>query len=95
MLPDCSKFLDQNVQIRGYVFHDTKIQWYLSNEICIDTHQQVFRVKDSLKKISLELGCEKVLNWEYVFVHRTQGLFLLAYVDAIKMAGMAVMWKNC
>ena len=37
----------QNSKVRGYVFHDKnglnhvqtlKIQWYLSNEICMDTH---------------------------------------------------------
>ena len=41
---------------------------------------------------------EKVPNWECLFVHRKQGLFLSVYVDDIKMVGkkqnMAPMWKK-
>ena len=47
----------------------------------------------------MELGWEKVLNWEcLLFVHRKQKLFLSVYVDDIKMAGkkqnLARMWKK-
>ena len=46
----------------------------------------------------LELGWEKVPNWECLFVHRKPGLFLSEYVDDIKMAGkkqnVAPMWKR-
>ena len=35
----------------------------------------------------LEHGCEKVLNWECVFVNRPRGLFLSVYVDDIQLAG--------
>ena len=46
----------------------------------------------------LELGWEKVPNLECLFVRRKQGLFLLVYVDDIKVAGkkqnMAHMWKK-
>ena len=35
----------------------------------------------------LELGWEKIPNWECVFVHRKQGLFLSVCVDDTKMAG--------
>ena len=46
----------------------------------------------------LELGWEKVPNWECMFVHRKLRLFLSVYVDDIKMAGkkqnMAPMWKK-
>ena len=39
----------------------------------------------------------KVPNWECLFVHRKQGLFLSVYVDDIKMAGkkqnISPMWK--
>ena len=35
----------------------------------------------------LELGREKIPNWECMFVHWEQGLFLSVYVDDIKMAG--------
>ena len=34
----------------------------------------------------LELGWVEVPNWECMFVHRKQGLFLSVYVDDIKMA---------
>ena len=40
----------------------------------------------------------KIPNWECLFVHRKQGLFLTPYVDDIKMTGkkqtMALMWKK-
>ena len=46
----------------------------------------------------LELGWEKIPNWECMFVHRKQGLFLSVYVDDIKMAGkkqnLDPMWKK-
>ena len=77
-LPDFSEFQSQNVQTYGYVFHDTnglnhgqplKIQWYLSYEICMDTHSQDCCGKDSFKKSHcLELGWEKVPNWECMFI---------------------------
>ena len=38
------------------------------------------------EEVLLGLGWEKVLNWEFLFVHRKQGLFLSVYVDDIKMA---------
>ena len=45
-----------------------------------------------------ELGWEKIPNWECMFLHRKQGLFLSVYVDDIKMAGKkqntAPMWKK-
>ena len=48
--------------------------------------------------VLLKLGWEKVHNWECLFVHRKQGLFLSVYVDDIKMVGkkqnVAPMWKN-
>ena len=39
------------------------------------------------EEVRLGLGCEKVPNWECLFVHRKQGLFLSEDVDDIKMAG--------
>ena len=39
-----------------------------------------------IEEISL-LGSEKVPNWECMFVHRKQGVFLTVYVDDIKMGG--------
>ena len=45
----------------------------------------------------MELGWEKVPNWECMFVHRQQGLFLSVYVDDIRIAGKkqntVPMWK--
>ena len=46
----------------------------------------------------MELGWERVPNWECLFVHRKQGLFFSENVDDIKMAGkkqhVAPMWKT-
>ena len=38
------------------------------------------------EKVPLEMGWEKVPNWECLFVPK-QGLFLSVYVDEDKMAG--------
>ena len=50
------------------------------------------------EEVLLELGWEKVPNWECLLVHRKEGLFLSVYVDDIKMAGrkqnVAPMWKR-
>ena len=49
------------------------------------------------EKILLKYGWEKVSNWECLFVHRENGLFLSVYVDDIKLAGrkqnIDPMWK--
>ena len=49
------------------------------------------------EKILLKYGCEKVPNWECLFVHREKGLFLSVCVDDIKLAGkkqnLDPMWK--
>ena len=49
------------------------------------------------EKIILKRGWEKVPNWECLFVHREQGLFLSVYVDDITLAGkkqnLDPMWK--
>ena len=51
------------------------------------------------EEVLLWLGWAKVPNWECLYVHRKQGLFLSVYVVAIKMAGRpqntAPMWKKC
>ena len=39
------------------------------------------------EEVLLELGLEKVPDWDCLFVHRKQGLFLSVYVDDMKMAG--------
>ena len=51
-----------------------------------------------IEEVPLELGWEKVLNWDSLFVDRKQRFFLSVYVDDIKMAGkkqnMAPAWKK-
>ena len=39
------------------------------------------------EKILLKHGCEKVHNWECLFVHREKGLFLSVFMDDIKLTG--------
>ena len=39
------------------------------------------------EEVLTELGWERVPNWECLFVHRKQGLFLSVYVDGIIMDG--------
>ena len=50
------------------------------------------------EKALMELGWEKVPNWECLFAHRNQKLFLSVCVDDIKMAGtkqnLALMWEK-
>ena len=50
------------------------------------------------EEVLLELEGEKVPNWECLFVHRKQGLFLSICVDDINIAGkkqnLAPMWKK-
>ena len=49
------------------------------------------------EKILLKYGLEKVPNWDCLFVHRHQGLFLSVYVDDVKLArksqNINPMWK--
>ena len=63
-----------------------------------DTHSQHSSWKDSSKKALMELGCEKVPNFEWFFVYRKQKLFLSVHVDDIKMAGkkqnLVPLWKK-
>ena len=50
------------------------------------------------EEVLLELGWEKVPNWECLFLHRKQHFSLPVYVDDIKKAGkkqnMPLMWKK-
>ena len=54
--------------------------------------------KSQFEQALLERGWEKIPNWECMFVHRKQGLFLSVYVDDIRIAGkkqnLAPMWKR-
>ena len=75
-----------------------KIQWYLSNEICTDTHLRDCCGKDNLEKLYWDLDGKKYQIGNAFFVHRKQGLFLSVYVDDIKLAGrkknLNPMWKK-
>ena len=50
------------------------------------------------EELMTELGWERVLNWECLFVHRKPGLYLSETVDDINMIGekqhMSPMWKK-
>ena len=57
--PNLLRIQSQSVQMYGYVFHDIngqtfgqtlKIQWFLLNEICTDTHLLDCCGKDSLRR---------------------------------------------
>ena len=54
--------------------------------------------KRNFKEALLELGWGKIPNWECMFVHRKQRLFLSIHVGDIKIAGkkqnLAPMWKH-
>ena len=105
-LEDASQ-IAQNVQMYGYVFQNTngpnlgqtlKIQWFLLNEICTDTHLRDSYGRDSLRKFywNLDGGKYRIGN-VFLFIEN-QGLFLSVYVDSVKTAGkkqkMAPMWKK-
>ena len=94
--PSLLNFPNRNVQIFGYVYHDTndqhhgpvwKTQSFLLNEICFVIHWQDYHGKGNSRKSHLKYGWEKVSNWECLFVHREKGLFLSVHVDDIKLAG--------
>ena len=75
-----------------------KIQWFLVNDICTDTHVRDFFGEDSSRKFCWSLDGKKDRIRECLFVHRKQGLILSAHVDDMNMAGkkqdMAPMWKK-
>ena len=54
-------------------------------------------VERQFENILLKHGWEKIPNWECLFVHREEGLFLSVYVNDIKLAGkkqnLDPMWK--
>ena len=107
MLPDCSEFQRQSVQMYGYVFHyisgpnfeqTLKIPWFPLERILYGHPLAGLLWERQFAEVLLELRWEKVPNWECLFVHRQQGLFLSVHVDDIKMVGkkqnMAPMWKK-
>ena len=75
-----------------------KTQWFLSNEICTDTHLQASCGKDRSKKFYWDLDGKTYRIGKCLCVHRKQGLFLSVYVDDTEMAGrkqiMALKWEE-
>ena len=51
------------------------------------THLPDFCEKDNLKTVLFGQGWEKLPNWECLFLHRQQDLFLSVYVDDIILNG--------
>ena len=47
----------------------------------------VVPLEGQFEKDLLEHGWEQVPNWECIFVHRENGLFLSVYVDEVKLVG--------
>ena len=79
MLQNCCKFQSQNVQIFGFVYHDTngqnhgpawKTQSFLLSEICTVILWQDYLWERQFEKVLLEHGWEKAPDWECLFVHR-------------------------
>ena len=105
----CSQMIEKSkigVSRHGFVYHDTsgqnhgpvwKTQLFLLSEICMVILWQDYYGKRQFEKILLKHGWEKIPNWECLFVHRENGLFLSVYVDDIKLAGkkqdLDPMWK--
>ena len=79
----------------GYVFHDTDVQNHGTIEDPVvplerNLYGHPFAgllLERQFEEALLELGWEKTPNWECMFVHRKQGLFLSVTVDDFKMAG--------
>ena len=107
MLPDCSKVQNQNVQMFGYVLHDTnaknqgtklKIPWYLLNETYNGHPVAGLLWERQFEEALLELGWEKIPNWECMFFHRKQRLFSVSihgwHQNRWKETEMALMWKK-
>ena len=75
-----------------------RIPWYLLNEIFMGIPYAGLPCERQFETALLELGWDKIPNWECVFVHRKQGLFLSVYVEDIKMTrkkkNVAPRWKK-
>ena len=100
------KFQNRNVQILGFVHHDTKWpkSWSSMEDPIVPLERNLYGhpltgllCKRQFEKLLLKYGWEKVSNWECSPVHREKGLFLSVYVDDIKLAGQKQhvdpMWK--
>ena len=93
MLTNYWNFQNRSVQTFGFVYHDTnglnhgpvwETQSFLLNEICVVTLWQDCCGRGNLRKSYWSTVGKRFPNWECLFVHRENGLFLSVYVDDIK-----------
>ena len=74
-----------------------KSQLFFLKRICTIIFLAGLLWERQFEKILLEHGCEKIPNWECLFVHREKGLFLSVYVDDVKIGwkkqNLDPMWK--
>ena len=100
------KFQSRNVQIFGFVYHDTNLPktWSSVEDSVVLRERNLYGCllagllwERQFEKILLQHGWVKVSKWECLFVHRPKGLFLSVYVDDMKLAGkkqnIDPMWK--
>ena len=91
----CSQ-IAQNSQIGVQMFWTRltlKIPWYLLNDICMVIHKLERQFEEAL----LELGLEKVPNWECLFGHRKRVILVSIYAwqqNGWKESELAPMWRN-
>ena len=101
------KYQSRNVQTFGFVSHDQNVlhhAWSSIEDPVVPLERNLhchpsggLFWERQFEKILLKHGWEKIPNWECLFVHREEGLFLFVYVDDIKLAGkkqnLDPMWK--
>ena len=87
MLKNYSKFTKQNVRMYGYVFQKIEDPVVPLGRNLYGHALAGLLWERQFEKPLMELGREKVPNWDCFFVHRKQKLFLSVCVDDIKMAG--------
>ena len=106
MLAECTKFQSQNVQMFGYVFHDTNGQNHGKiQDPVVPLERNLYG--HPLARLLWERQFEEAVirTWMgeiselwIMFVHRKQGFISVRKVDDIKLSGkkqnMAPMWKN-
>ena len=88
------KFPKRNVQTFGFVFHDKwPKSWSSMEDPVVPLERNLYGHplagllwERQFQKVLLKHGWEKVSNWESLYVHREEGLFLSVYVDDIKLA---------
>ena len=96
MLQDCSKFPNRNVQMFGYAFprHKWPKSWanIVEPVILLERNMSGHPLAGLLWERQFEgsfirTWMGEIPNWECMFAHRKQGLFLSVFVDDIKMDG--------